>query len=380
MRPLPCGSLTPLLAFASFSLVLCDAGDLAARTTAESQTENRHPSKLPVAGDPCSRGKEALQRRDLKAAEDLLNQCLSSRPSELEPYLHLCALYQLQGNTPALLETARVGLERFPTEPRFHLTVGTHAGREGRYEEAILVFTEGHRRWPADPRFRKGLADSHLEFGMRLLDEGKSRESERELRRASELSPEDEEAWLNLGRALHNLNQSTEALEAFERVLRLNSKAPLAHFHQGLVLFSLAEYEASLAAFDREVASGSEYPPTYLFRGLTRMMRGERDAALADLDVASAKMPDNARAHFARARCLTEVGQLEAAEEAFRKAIALDPSDPGPMNALGNLLVRAGRHREARELFRSAAELSKKIRSAEPGEIRFESARIRNRQ
>ena len=43
------------------------------------------------------------------------------------------------------------------------------------------------------------------------------------------------------------------------------------------------------------------------------------------------------------------------------------------MNALARVLQEAGRAEEAESLFRKAAQLDKKLRSAGPGEIRFES-------
>ena len=40
--------------------------------------------------------------------------------------------------------------------------------------------------------------------------------------RAVDLNPGNEEAWFNLGAALHSINKSKKALRCFEEVLRLN--------------------------------------------------------------------------------------------------------------------------------------------------------------
>ncbi len=338
-----------------------------------------HAAPRAQGNDSCRLGAEALQRRDLAAAESLLKQCLHARPAQLAPYLQLCALYQLQGNLEALHQVALEGLKRFPEEKRFYLTVGTQAGREKRYQRAIEALEEGLRRWPEDHQFRTNLASAHLGLGMELLDADKNESAEKHLRRATRLADDDIEAHLNLGRALHNLQRSLEALAEFDRVLSLEARLPLARFHRGLTLYTMGEFDRAIADFSREIETNPDYPPSYLLRGLAFMAKGEWSAALADLEIAATRMPGNARAQYARARCLFQLGRVEEAEAGFKRTIELDPSDPGPVNALGRLLLQSGRAEAAAPLLRRSAELSQKQRSAAPGEIRFESLRLRKR-
>ncbi|HEV8714142.1 MAG TPA: hypothetical protein VGX03_15110, partial [Candidatus Binatia bacterium] len=104
------------------------------------------PKTPALAGDPCKLGSDALARRELAQAEGYLKQCLKARPAVLAPYLELCALYQMQDNADALYQVALQGLRRFPEEKRFYSTVGNRAGRQGRFDEAIQVFSKGFRR------------------------------------------------------------------------------------------------------------------------------------------------------------------------------------------------------------------------------------------
>jgi tetratricopeptide (TPR) repeat protein len=327
------------------------------------------------AGDPCRLGAEALSRQNLSAAETYLKQCLDARPEQIFPYLQLCAVYQLQGNAEALHRIALEGLKRFPGEKRFYLTVGNRAGQDGRYERAVEIFSEGFRRWPDDARFRKGLAGAEVSLGMEILNGGNNQLAEEHLRRATELDPEDVEAHLNRGRALHNLNRSVEALAEFDKVLALNRNLTLARFHRGMVRYELGEYDAAIEDLRREIESNPEYPPSYLFRGLALIAKGEWARALPDLDIAARRMPENVRAQYGRARCLRQLGKNREAEEGLRKTMELDPSDPSPVNALARLLLETGRAEEAQQMFQKSAELSKKQRSAAPGEIRYQSAK-----
>jgi Flp pilus assembly protein TadD len=327
-----------------------------------------------LQADVCTQARSALQRRDLGTAEGLLKQCMAANPTLLGPLLDLCGIYQAQGRGEDLVRAASEGIKRFPAERRFYLTVANHAGRNGQYDRALEVFGEAHRRWPQDEQFKDGLASAHLYLGAQQLDKGQDREAERHLRQAVTLSEKDVDARLNLGRALHNLNRSVEAEEEFSRVIALDPKAPLARFHRGMVRQSLGDLDAAIADLSEEIRQNPAYPPSYFSRGKAYQTKGLLNEALADLDVAAKKMPDHGRVLFARGRCHLQLARFAEAETDFRKAIALEPDNPEPINALAQLLWRSGRKQEAERLFKQGREKGQVVRTAQPGEIRFEGS------
>lgn len=333
-----------------------------------------------AAADSCRQAREALQRRDLNAAEGLLKQCLAADPAQLGTHLDLCGVYQAQGRVEDLVRAASDGMKRFPEEHRFYLTVASHAGRNGQYRRAIEVFSEAHRRWPQDVQFKQGLASAHLYFGMQWLDKGKNEDAERHLRKAAILGEQDVDAHLNLGRALHNLNRSVEAEAEFDRVIALDPKTPLAWFHRGMIRHALGELNAAITDLSEEVRRNPEYPPSYLLRGRAFQAKGLFREALADLETAVRKMPDNPRAVFTRGRCRHQLGLTSEAEADFRRAMELEPDNPEPMNALARLLSIAGRKDQAELLFQEAKKKAEAIRTAKPGEIRFEGSTAAERR
>jgi len=327
-----------------------------------------------LQADVCSGARDALQRRDLSTAEGLLKQCAAANPTQLGPILDLCGVYQALGRAEDLVRTASQGIKRFPSERRFYLTVANHAGRNGQYDRALEVFGEAYRRWPQDAQFKDGLAGAHLYFGMQQLDKGQNEEAERHLRQAVTLAERDVDARLNLGRALHNLNRSIEAEHEFDRVIALDPRAPLARFHRGMVRQALGDLDAAIADLSEEIKQNPAYPPSYFSRGKAYQTKGFLSEALADLDVAAQQMPDNSRVLFARGRCRLQLAQIADAEADFRKAIALDPENPEPINALAQLLWRSGKKEEAELLFQRGREKGQAVRTAQPGEIRFEGS------
>jgi tetratricopeptide (TPR) repeat protein len=309
---------------------------------------------LALASDPCREGAAALQRRDLTSAEPLLKQCQT-----LEGHLMLAGVYQAQQNADALYATALAGMKKFPDEKRFYLTAGTHEARQKRYEAAAATFENAYRRWPEDAKLRSLLASSYFARGTELLDAGGSESAVTALRRAAELAPDDLEAQVNLGRALHNVLHHSEALKVFDRVIALNPATPLARFHRGMALHALGDFDRAIADLTKEIETNPSYPPARLVRGLSYIGNAEWDRALRDLEVAAAAMPANASAQYGYARALIQAGKLAQAEAALRKAIDADPADPAPVNTLVTLLFRLERRDEAKTLSKKAAELAR---------------------
>lgn len=328
-----------------------------------------------AATDPCATGLQALKQGELEKAGTLLLQCREARPSEVDPYLWLCAVYQQQKDSKSLYETASVALKKFPGEPRFYLTVATHDARDKRFESAVSVLEEGYNRWPEHPSIRKLLANAHFARGAELLDASNNEPAERHLRRATELAPSDLEARLNLGRALHNQLRYSEALDAFDRVIELNPGTQLARFHRGLSYYSLGEFERAIEDLTAEITATPDYAPSYLVRGQALLAMARWKEAFTDLKIAAARMPQSAPAWHDSARALIQLEQLDEAETRLRKAIEIDPGDPAPLNTLVSVLMRLGRAEEARPLATRAATLARERRSADPGEIRFKTPR-----
>lgn len=312
-----------------------------------------------VAQGVCREGAEAARQRDFGVAEAKLQECVQVAGAPVEAYLMLCGVYQAVGNQAALAKTARAAIEHFPDDQRFYLTAAAIAGRNKQFEEAIAILESASKRWPKDERIRGLLASAHFGVGTELLDKGENESAAKQLQRATELAPGDSEAFLNLGRALHNLVRYSDALAAFEKVA---PTTPLIRFHRGLALYSLGDFDKSIAEMEAQIAADASYPPAYLIRGMARLAKGEFEQAAPDLKRAATEMPDDASAQLSHARALIQLGHLADAEPVLRKAMKLAPGDPAPVNTLVSVLMRLGRTEEGRGLARTAAELARKKR------------------
>lgn len=323
-----------------------------------------------LVATPCDAGAAAARQRDLDKARVLLNDCVRTPAATLESFLLLAAVHQARGDSAALYETARAAIRRFPDEKRFYLSAATHAGRHKQYADAIGILEPALKRWPDDPALRKLLASALLGRGAELLDAGENQTAADLLRRSTALVPDDADAQMNLGRALHNLGRYAEALSEFDRVQALRSDYPLLAFHRALSLHYMGEFDRAIES----IANVKDYPPARLVRGLALLSRGSFQESVPELEAAVTAMPDDAAAQYGYARVLVRLGRLENAEPHLRAAINLDKIDPAPVNLLATVLRRLERTQEAEKIAALAAERMKQQRTARTGEIKFQGA------
>jgi Flp pilus assembly protein TadD len=326
-----------------------------------------------LAQDVCRSGADAAQRQDFASARKLLSECLKLPGATAESYVLLARAYQVAGEMDDVLRTVTTGAKKFPEDKRFVLTAASIAGRKKQYAEAVKLLQPAIDRWPEDEKVRGLLASAHYGRGTELLDAGDSRGAAVSLGEAVHLTPNDVEAQMNLGRALHNLQRYREALHAFEKVAQIQPAFPLALFHRGMSYYAVGEPEKAITDLNQQIEATPDYPPAHLVRGLAHLANGHTEQALHDLSIAAAGMPDDASAQLAYARTLVQAGNLAEAEPKLRRAMQLDATDPAPVNALVTVLTRMDRTEEAKALAATAAELARRKRTANPGEIRFET-------
>jgi tetratricopeptide (TPR) repeat protein len=266
------------------------------------------------------------------------------------------------------------GAKKFPQEKRFVLTAASIAGRNKQFAEALKLLEPAAARWPEDEKVRVLLASAHYGRGTDFLDGGNPHAAAASLREAVRLMPGDVDAQMNLGRALHNLQSYGEALRAFDKVTQLQPEFPLVWFHRGMSYYAMGELEKAIQDLDRQIRVTPDYPPANLVRGLARLAKGDLKEAIEDLGISAGRMRDDATAQLGYGRALLQAGDLAQAESKLRRAMQLDASDPAPVNLLVTVLTRMDRGEEAKALAATAAALARQNRTAEPGEIRFETA------
>jgi choline-sulfatase len=169
------------------------------------------------------------------------------------------------------------------------------------------------RRDPANPVFRSTLARFQRERGA-------TKDAVALYRQAVALTPNDADAWYNLGVAAAECCDRNEARQALTTAVRLDPKRAAAHDALGVLLMEAGDPPHALEAFQRAI----------------------------DAD------PRDPRGWNNRGNALRALGRIDDAETAYRKATTLAPAYADPLNGLGVLLVQQGLPKEALPYFDKA--------------------------
>jgi Flp pilus assembly protein TadD len=171
----------------------------------------------------------------------------------------------------------------------------------GRMREAERELREAVRMDPAYGRARTNL-------GLSLLAQGKFGEAERELREALRLDPYNVSARSNFAVALYTIGKKREAVSEIRKVLRLEPRHARARGNLGIILYEL----------------------------------GENEEAEKQLRAALRLDPRQPRARRALGGVLLKQGKLEEAERQLLEALRLQPGDSGAIRDLARIAARRG--------------------------------------
>ena len=183
-------------------------------------------------------------------------------------------------------------------------------------------------------------------------------EAEAAYRKAIELDPNYNWAWIQLGRLMQKLGRYEEAEAAYRKAIELDPNYNWAWIQFGALMQKLRRYEEAEAAYRKAIELDPSYDWAWvklgdLLQNLERFEEAEAAYRKAiELD------PGDTWAWVQLGRLLQEVDLFEEAEGAYRKAIELDPGYNWARVNLGRLLhEKLERFVEAEAAYRKAIEL-----------------------
>ena len=201
------------------------------------------------------------------------------------------------------------------------------------------------------------------DLALALARQGKTEEAIADLRRATELDPDEDDYPFNLGLLAFSTKDFVGAAEYFREA---SSREPDNPEERSLMIASL-EKAGNQAEADEERETASEtfgpdaLPPVKLDGGkdaVSRMerVRTEMDTTALRLEIVSAEtsasvpnttVADTPRTHIRRGRLELSAGRVDAAESEFRAALAEDAASASAHNGLAEVYRKQGKLDEA---------------------------------
>jgi tetratricopeptide (TPR) repeat protein len=210
-----------------------------------------------------------------------------------------------------------------------HINIGLTRFREGKLDEAILMYQKALRLDPKHPV-------AYNNWGAVLLEQGKPQEAVKKFEAAHLLDPEYLFPYTNLATALARLGEEAAALAQFEEARRVMPDNPAVYTRWGNFLRDRKRYaeaeEKYRKALDLDQASSA------------------RNAGWAS--------PASAEAYRAWGRLLEQQQRYDEAKEKYEEAVRAHPRDPDTYAYLAGALGRLREEREARATFLKATELN----------------------
>ena len=166
-----------------------------------------------------------------------------------------------------------------------------HAHTRSDYGDELRIW---HQKLAEMQPFReRAVAQLATDYGTYLLEQGRFSEATAYLRWATELGPEEQSRWTNLGVALNALNRVRSAISATEYALELNKSDSLAKRN-------LARYNIRLKHWNKAVG----YLKTLV----------QKSPTATDLGLLGV--------------CYANMGDLQRARAIFTQALGIDPNQP----------------------------------------------------
>lgn len=228
---------------------------------------------------------------------------------------------------------------------------GVSLFRSGDYEGAVEAF---RRAVELDPDNEQ----AYVSLGSAYLRINRAAEAARAFRRAIDLDPNDATAHLGLAQSHKLSGDPDSALAELQQTLELDPENADATYTLALVHMDLGNLDEEVRALERTVSLDPLRSPAQSRLADIYLSRGMYPEAIAALKAALTGRTPVEYVHTRLAEAYYSMGDLDAAEEEIRKEIALSPRSPSAHAVRAQLLTEMGRRDDARDEYAKAIALT----------------------
>ncbi|MGB9331768.1 MAG: tetratricopeptide repeat protein [Steroidobacteraceae bacterium] len=301
----------------------------------------------PSRNDPCPCGSGRRYKRCCGALQAPAASAQTPQTLQAPDIGALAALI----NQDRLVEAenlARELLQSYPRSGGLWKIISVALARQGK--DASQELRKATELLPDD-------AEAHRNLGAVLLEQGHLQEALATLRRVLEIEPDDVEVLMGAANALCALGRPRDSVALYRRAAQINPHSPEAHNNLGNALQALGECAEAVGCYRLALAIAPDDAET--LSNLSNALRqlGQLHEAATCSERAIALEPQLSVAHNNLGLALAALGRDAEAAASFRQAVQLNPHFVEALNNLGNALRAQGNHGEALSLYRAAVEL-----------------------
>ncbi len=191
--------------------------------------------------------------------------------------------------------------------------------------------------------------EAYVELGGFYCDIGKLSEAEATLRKALRINPKNDEAYVELGCYYHDMRKLPEAEATLRKALRINPKNDEAYVELGCYYYDIGKLSEVEAAFRKAIEVNPKNDEAYVELGRFYHDIGKLSEVEAAFRKAIEVNPKNDEAYVELGGFYCDIGKLSEAEAAYREALRIDPEFDEALGALGVLYAQMGNARLSEE-------------------------------
>jgi len=230
--------------------------------------------------------------------------------------------------------------DQFPNHPFGWKVLSVLFGRTGRISESLDIKQKVVRLTPQDP-------EAYYNLGNTLIDLGRLEEAKVSYQKAITLNPDYAEAYQSIGIGLDNKGDLGAAIESYKKAIIIKPDYAEAHNYLGIALKKIGVLEEATVSYRQAIALNPSYAEAHYNLAITLKELGRVEEAEASHRQAITLKPDFAEAHSNLGVTLQELDRLEEAEASYRNAISVNPGYTKARVNLGGVLKKLGKYKEA---------------------------------
>lgn len=227
-----------------------------------------------------------------------------------------------KGQTNLAEGDVRQHIKENPSSADGHFLLGYILFLEARAKESLAEYTEG-------AKYRKPSATDLKVVASDYVVLSDFPDADKWFTRVVEWTPNDKQAWYDLGRTKYNENRFEEAVDAFHRSLQLDPADVKSEDNLGLSYAALGRNDEAAAAFQRAIAmqetTVTKNSGPFLNLGSLLLDLNKTDVAVPLLTKALEISPRDFQPHRELGKAYARLNQLEKAAAEFEKAIDAAP-------------------------------------------------------
>jgi len=170
-------------------------------------------------------------------------------------------------------------------------------------------------------------AESHYEYGMLYLQNGKYNLAYREFEKARKLNPKDHRLYHGLGLINYFQGNFSSAIREYQRAIDLNQTYPDAYNNMAAALAKLEQWPEVIQYADKALAVPSYATPEFAHynKGIAYFNLGEYERARIEFEISLELDPTYIDTHYQLGLVLLKLASYSRAADAFEMVLQLIP-------------------------------------------------------